>query len=695
MSESNASVLRLLVIHDTQSEAEPLLSTLRNAGQAVRSHFIASLNELETVLSEQHWDMLLVKLDTQTVDPAAAVGTIQRAGKDLPILGLVDAYDADRIGEALASGLTDVLVEGEEQHLISAVKREKAALKARRELRETRASLQETEKRCQLLLDSSVDAIAYVHEGMHIYANEAYQTLFGYDDLEELQSTPIMDLIARKDLDKLKSSLKTFRDGSTGELTCVAEHVNGEPFNIRMTLSGASYEGEPCTQLVIRRNDADNEELQAKIKEISTQDLVTGLYNRQHFTDALKTAYLQVLKNNTSQIVLHIGIVNFSDLKTKAGIAGTDVILKELAEVYARHQPKGSMLARYGDDSFALLIGSGNIDTLKADALKVRKEIADHLFEVDGRTLPVEVAFGIAHIDERCQNGQDALSHAHQAYTRAFQEKTGVQYYDKSDIANLSDDNMAGKVEHALENDGFRILFQPIISLRGDSREHYDVLLRLVDKDGTDVMPEDFLPLIEARNQGAKLDRWVVLNTIKTLADHRKRGHNTQVFIHLTPSSIQDPTFLPWVNSALKAAKLPGDALTFQITEEQAQSYLKVAKAFSKGLALLKCKLALTHFGLIESGLSVTRHLDIDYIRVDGSFIKALSKNDKAMAPLETLVNAIHKQDINSIVPQIESAEILASLWELGVNYIQGFYVQAPLTGMDYEFDANDEEEAV
>lgn len=695
MSDSNSSALRLLVIHDTQSEAEPLLSTLRNAGQAIRAHFVASLSELETVLSEQHWDMLLVKLDTQTVDPTAAVTTIQRAGKDLPILALIDQYDAERIGEALEAGLTDVLVEGEEQHLISAVRREKAALKARRQLRETRASLQESEKRCQLLLDSSVDAIAYVHEGMHIYANEAYQTLFGYDDLEELQSTPIMDLVARDDLDKLKTALKAYRDGDSGELSCRAEHANGEQFNIRMTLSGASYEGEPCTQLVIRRNDADNQELQAKIQEISSQDLVTGLYNRQYFSDALKTAYQQVLKANSSQIVLHIGIANFSDLKTTAGIAGTDVILKELAEVYGKYQPEDSVLARYGDDSFALLLAKGNIDNIKADALGVRKEIADHLFEVDGRTLPLDVAFGVAHIDERCQSGQEALSHAHQAYTLAVHDNTGVEYYDKSDMANLSDDNLAGKIDHALENDGFRILFQPIISLRGDSREHYDVLLRLVDKDGTDVLPEEFLPLIEARDQGAKLDRWVVLNTIETLAEHRKRGHNTQVFIHLTPSSIQDPTFLPWVNSTLKASKLPGDALTFQVTEEQAQSHLKAAKAFSKGLSLLKCKLALTHFGLIDSGLSVTRHLDIDYIRVDGSFIDALASDEKAMAPLESLVNAIHKQDINSIVPQIESAEVLASLWELGVNYIQGFYVQAPLTGMDYEFDVDDEEEAV
>jgi len=695
MSESKAGALRLLVIHDTQNEAEPLLSLLRNSGQAVRSHFIASLNELEKVLSNQHWDMLLVKLDTQTVDSSAAVSTIQRVGKDIPILALIDNYDAERISEALQHGLTDVLVEGAEQQLINAVKRERASLKARRELRETRASLQETEKRCQLLLDSSVDAIAYVHEGMHIYANEAYQNLFGYDDLEELQSTPIIDLIDRRDLDKLKSSLKTYRDGKNGELNCIARHVNGDSFNIRMTLSGASYEGEPCTQLVIRRNEADNEELQAKIKEISSQDLVTGLYNRQHFSDSLKTAYQQVLKTNTSQIVLHIGIVNFNELKTRASMAGTDVILKELAEVYAKNQPDDALLARYGEDSFAVLLPKGDINTIQTNALKVQQDISDHLFEVDGHTLPVEVAFGIAHIDERCQSGQEALSHAHEAYTRAIQENSGVQYYDKSDIANLSDDNMSAKVQQALENDGFRILFQPIISLRGDNREHYDVLLRLVDKDGTDVEPEAFLPMVEARDQGAKLDRWVVLNTIKTLAEHRRRGHNTQVFIHLTASSIQDPTFLPWVNSALKASKLPGDALTFQITEEQAQSYLKVAKAFSKGLELLKCKLALTHFGLIESGLSVTRHLDIDYIRVDGSFIEALTKNDKAMAPLEALVNEVHKQNINSIVPHIESAEVLASLWELGVNYIQGYYVQAPLTEMDYEFDASDEEEVV
>lgn len=693
MSENKANALRLLVVHDTQSEAEPLLSSIRNAGQAVRSHFIASTEELSQVLNDQNWEMMLAKLSTGTVDVSKAVALVQRAGKDLPVIGLVDAFNSEVVASALDMGMADVVVEGDSQHLIAVVKRESAALATRRELRELRVSLRETEKRCQLLLDSSVDAIAYVHEGMHIYANQAYRDMFGYDDLEELQCTPIMDLVAPDKIEALKTSLKTYQDEQqSGEVDLVGQHSNGETFDMRVTLSGARYEGETCTQLVIRRGNADNAELEEKIREMSVQDLVTGLYNRKYFSETIEAAYQQVVQNHGSQLVLHVGIANFQDIKTKAGIAGTDVVLKELADTYSQFQPKGSVLARYGDDSFAVLMAEGDTEQIEKDALAARKAIADHLFEVDGKTIPVDIVFGLAHIDERCNSGHEALAHAYEAFTHAVSKGKGFRYYDKSDIANLSDDSMVSKVQHALENDGFRLLFQPIISLRGDNQEHYDALLRLVDKDGSDILPEEFLPMIEAREMGTTLDRWVVLNTIKVLAEHRRRGHNTQVFIHLTPSSIQDPTFLPWVNSALKAVKLPGDAICFQITEEHAQSHLKAAKSFSKGLALLKCQLALTHFGMIESGLSVTRHLDIDYIRVDGSFIEALTKDDKAMEPLETLIHDIHQQDIDAIVPQIESAEILASLWELGVNYIQGYYVQAPQAQMNYNFDSDDEE---
>jgi diguanylate cyclase (GGDEF)-like protein/PAS domain S-box-containing protein len=694
MSPTQSSAIRILLIHDTQNEAEPVANAIRNSGQAVRSHFIASLDELTTVLEQQTWDLLLVKLNTATVDATAAVESIQRDGKDIPMIGLIDQYDEDIISSALDMGMADVIVESSEQHLSLAVKREVGALKNRRSLRTQSVSLRETEKRCQLLLESSVDAIGYVHEGMHIYANPIYMDMFGYDDIEELQCTPIMDLVAGSEVAKLKEALKAFKDGKITELSTRGQHSEGGDFNIQMAFSSASYEGEPCTQIIIRKNSANNEALEERIKEISSQDLVTGLHNKIYFNDKLEQAYHQVLETSKRKIVLHLGISNFVDVKTIAGVAGTDVILKQVAEQLSQKIMKESLLARYSDDMFAAIVETPDLETVETKMLAIQKEISDFLFDIDGKTVPIKLICGIAHMDESCKNGNEALVQADQAYSMAIKQQKVQAYFDKSDIANLADNSILAKVEHALDNNGMRIQFQPIMSLRGDSQEHYDILVRLKDKDGSDVSPDEFLPAIENSDLSGKLDRWVVEQSIEALADHRKRGHNTQLMIHLTAASIQDPTFLPWVNSHLKNHKLPGDAVCFQITESIAHSYLKAAKAFSKGLSLLKCQLSVNQFGLIENSLGLTRHLDINYARIDASFVEQLISEGQAPAALSELLSAIHQNDINSIVPKIENAEVLASLWELGVNYIQGYYLQAPLDDMDYNFDS-DEEEAV
>lgn len=694
MSPSSSSAIRILLIHDTQNEAEPIANAIRNSGQAVRSHFIASLDELEKVINEQTWDLMLAKLNTSTVDATAAVEFIQREGKDIPMIGLIEQYDDDIIPSALDMGMMDVVVETAEQHLAQIVRREINALRNRRELRTQRISLKETEKRCQLLLESSVDAIGYVHEGMHIYANPIYMEMFGYDDIEELQCTPIMDLVASEEVSKLKDALKSFKNGKSTDLTTKGQHAEGDTFSIHMDFSSASYEGEPCTQIIIRKDDANNEVLQEKIKEISSQDLVTGLFNKLHFNEKLDQAYQQVVTTSKRQLVLHLGILNFAEVKDTAGVAGTDVILKQLAEQLEAHKPKDALLARYADDMFAMLVPSADLESTTKQVEALIKNVSDYLFDVDGKTIPIKLCCGIAHIDESCKNGNEALVQADQAYGQALNNDTRVAYFDKSDIANLADNSLLAKVEHALAHEGMRVQFQPIMSLRGDSQEHYDVLVRLIDKDGSDIVADDFLPSIENSELSGKLDRWVVEQSLEALAEHRKRGHNTQLMVHLTGASIQDPTFLPWVNSQLKNAKLPGDAVCFQITENIAQAHLKAAKAFSKGLSLLKCQLAINQFGVTENGMGLTRHLDINYARIDTSFVEALVKDGQASEKLTELLSAIHKNDINSIVPKIENAEVLASLWELGVNYIQGYYLQAPLDDMDYNFDS-DEEEAV
>lgn len=693
MSPSTSNAIRVLVIHDTQNEAEPLINAIRNAGQAVRSHFIASLEELSKIVEEQTWDLLLAKLNTSTVDATEAVASLQRDGKDIPILGLIDQYDDDIIASALDMGLADVIIESSQQHLVQAVKRESSALRDRRALRTLRVSLRETEKRCQLLLESSVDAIGYVHEGMHIHANPTYMDMFGYDDLEELQCTPLMDLVSGDQVAKLRDGLKGAANGDEAKLTIKGQHADGNTFDVEMTFSAASYEGEPCTQVVIRKvATTDNAVLEEKLKEISSQDLVTGLYNKLYFNEQLDKAYHSVLTNNKRQIVAHFGISNFSAVKQAAGVAGTDVVLKQVAEILQQTQPKASVLARYSDDMFAFILAQSDIEAVQQHFTKVQNKLKQHLFDVDGKTIPLVTTIGFAHIDEQCDSGNKALVQADQAYNQAVKENKLQAYFDKSDIANLADNSIIAKLQHALEHDGLRVQFQPIMSLRGDSQEHYDTFVRLRDKDGSDITPDEFISIIENSELSSQLDRWVVETSIESLAEHRRRGHNTQIMVHLTAASIQDPTFLPWVNSLLKQHKLPGDSLCFQITEETAFSHLKAAKAFSKGMSLLKCQLAINRFGMAENTKQLMTHLDISYARIHPQFVSELAETGKASEGFVEVLKLIHANDINSIVPQIEAAEVLASLWEYGVNYIQGYYLQPPLDDMDYDFGDEDEE---
>jgi EAL domain-containing protein (putative c-di-GMP-specific phosphodiesterase class I) len=250
--------------------------------------------------------------------------------------------------------------------------------------------------------------------------------------------------------------------------------------------------------------------------------------------------------------------------------------------------------------------------------------------------------------------------------------------------------NLVAMVQQALDNNSFRLLFQPIISLRGDSDEHYEVLLRLLSPQGEEVPAADFLAAAKDAGLAEKIDRWVVLNSVKLLSEHRSKGHNTRLFVHLSANSLQDQTLLPWLSVALKAARLPSDSLVFQISEPDAVAYLKQAKALTQGLAELHCKVALGQFGCAINPFNTLKHLHVDFVKVDGSFSQDLSSAENQEA-LKTLLASLHAQAKLTIVPCVESATVLATLWQAGVNYIQGHYLQGPSQSMDYDFSAGDE----
>ena len=378
--------IRLLILEDSQNEAERLVSLFRNAGQATRVYRLTSSDDLASAL-QQTWDLLIAAPSSENLEPSEAIATIRRQAKDIPIIQLTASNDAEAIIDALTLGAQDALPQGEDEWLLLVANRELANLEQRRARRSAEVALREAEKRCQLLLDSSVDAIAYVHDGMHIYANRAYLELFGYADVEDLEGMPMIDLIEACDQGSFKTFLKNYQtmEGHC-ELTCSGVRADGDSFKARMHFSPATYDGEPCIQVVIRA-ESDSAELQ-KLREISTQDPITGLHNRNHFTELVDSAVERAVNAGQIASLAYIRVDRFASLQAEIGLSDADQLLRQLADVLRAHFDAQTPLARFADDVFTALQPGIAPDQAEASLRKLLTRI-----EEEGHTKPlVELA---------------------------------------------------------------------------------------------------------------------------------------------------------------------------------------------------------------------------------------------------------------------------------------------------------------
>ncbi len=404
--------IRLLILEDSQNEAERLVSLFRNAGRATRVHRLTSSDDLNEAL-QQSWDLLICAPESEQLPPSEAIGAIRRQAKDIPVIQLLADNDSDSITEALMLGAQDALPQGEDERLILVAKRELANLEERRARRASEVALREAEKRCQLLLDSSVDAITYVHDGMHIYANRAYVELFAYEDADELEGMPMIDLIGSSDQASFKDFLKNYHSAEGhAELHCNGVRANGQSFPAQMSFSPATYDGEPCIQVVIRA-ETGNAELEEKLREISSQDLVTGLFNRTHFLELMDSAAGRAVNAGQPSTLAYIRVDRYASLLADIGLSGIDILLTDLANLLRSYFSAEAQLARFGDDVFAVLLPGISPESTREQLTSLLKKVEGHLFDVSGRTVQSSLSIGVAGLNEKTAKAQEVVDRAH------------------------------------------------------------------------------------------------------------------------------------------------------------------------------------------------------------------------------------------------------------------------------------------
>ncbi|WP_323751300.1 EAL domain-containing protein [Marinobacter sp.] len=691
--QKNNSTVQLLILDPSQNDAESLVSLLRNSGKATRAHRITSEEDLEEALKASHWDLMLGRdLEELEFGPDAALAMVKRMDKDIPFILLTNEPDRERDLAIMRLGAQDAVPFENTEMLVLTIKRELTALYERRKRRVLESHLREAEQRCQLLLESSKDAIAYINDGMHIYANQSYMDFLGYEDIDDLICVPVLDTLNQESQEQYKEFMKAFEEAGANGMTlnCTARRSDDHELNVTMSASAATYDGEACTQVVLQPEHSD-EELEEKLKQISSQDLLTGLYNRQYLMEQLAQTLASAAKNNETGALAYIGIDNFLSMKGDVGIAGADLLLGDLASLLKEHTPEGLTLARLSDDAFCVMSLPCSDKELAELCETLRKVVDDHLFEINGRTISLSVSIGVSAITENSPKAEELLSRVHLASAEVRKQANhkngnGVVVYNPVDFEVPDESNAIEVISKAMDEDRLHLLFQPIINLRGEGEEHYEALARMINSDNEEVTPYDLLPAICPPETAIKIDRWVTLQSIKQLSSHRSRGHDTRLFVNLSAETFQDVTFSPWLSVALKAARLPGDALIFQINENDANNFMKQAKEFTKAVHELNCKISIKHFGCAINPFNALKHIDTDYVKFDGSFTETVQKDDKIKEQVKEMTTSLQNSGKLTIVPQVENASILATLWQAGVNYIQGYYLQAPTREMSYDF---------
>lgn len=683
---------------------------LQNAGRPSRAQHVESEEALVKLLQEQVWDLLIAHDQTENVSPLAAIKQIRRLNKDVPVILQTDEESTQPIVEGIKHGAANVVRLDEDQHLLLIIQRELENREQRQLRRIADRRFHEAERRSQQLLDSSRDAIAYVQDGMYLYANESFAERFGYEDRDDIEIVPVVDMVADQDLDHVKKFLKEFTlkgdDVKSSVLEFTGVLQNGKQARQQVQVAHAIYDEEPCIQFMMRGKRAstavapatetstNNEQLEAQITQIKQEDPATGLFNRQYLMESLEQAVDKAARNEANSVLLYIDIDNFQEnVPGKFGLTGSDTALKNVAGLIKEHCQKEETLARFSDGSFILLANSLNADKAVERANDICKRLEDHIIDIDSKTLQLTLSIGVALINETASNAETVIDEAVKAIASVRSNGTdgvgnGAKLFEPEQAAKeMSPGDIAGAVQKALDNNRFKLLFQPIISLRGSEEEHYEVLLRMLNDEDVEIAPNDFLSVAEKTNSVQKVDRWVILEAIKLLSAHREKGNKTRLILNLNHQSITDESLIPWLNVAFKAAKLPTDALIFQMNEVDVTNHLNSAKAFVKGLKEINCRSAISSFGCSLNPFNTLKHVSTDYVKVDGSFTLDIQNNNESPDALINLIKKLLEEEKTTIVPFVENASVLSTLWQAGVHYIQGHYLQAPTSTMDYDFN--------
>jgi diguanylate cyclase (GGDEF)-like protein/PAS domain S-box-containing protein len=417
----------------------------------------------------------------------------------------------------------------------------------------------------------------------------------------------------------------------------------------------------------------------------ASHDTLTGLVNRREFENHL-IGSLDHLRNNVEEAhaLLYVDLDQFKVVNDTFGHTAGDALLRQLTELIQSNIRSTDILARLGGDEFGILLERCDERHAMEVAETIRGSIEGYRFEWQESFTTVRCSIGVVLVN--CDNADVAgvMSSADVAcYSAKDMGRNQVHLYRDTD-ASMRHEEMkwVSRITSAVEEERLELFFQPIIGIGdcdGKQRGHYELLLRMRDEDGQLVSPDQFIPSAERYNLMSTLDRWVIHEALSQLADRSDDGEaRYTIAINLSGTSLSEDRFLDFVIDELQKQNLPKGAICFEITETAAISNLSRVIHFMNTLKKLGCKFSLDDFGSGLSSFTYLKNLPVDYLKIDGQFIRNVVDDNVDESMVRAIREVGHAMGIETIAERVETKQVLDKLGALGVEFAQGYYIARP-----------------
>ena len=461
--------------------------------------------------------------------------------------------------------------------------------------------------------------------------------------------------------------------------------VDGRVMDVFCTISPLySSDGAIRGAVVTVRDVTEARALSAQLQYQATHDALTGLFNRRRLELDLEHALHTAQNNRGQHALLYLDFDQFKVVNDTCGHAAGDELLCRLAALFAERVGPKDTLARIGGDEFAILFHDRSLQEAEVLANEIREAVAKTVFAWGEHGFPMSASIGLVPITHESTSVASAMSAVDAAcYAAKDGGRNRVHIYAERDselVRTFGEMNWVSRINRAIADNRMRVFYQPICAMGETNSDfrHAELLLRMVDEQGKLVTPLEFLPAAERYNLMTMIDRWVIIHALPICARLIEQGVLDLCSINLSGASLKNETLSRFLQRQIASSGIDPRALCFEITETVAVTNANRVATLMSELHAIGCRFALDDFGSGMSSFGLLKRLPVDYLKIDGSFVKGIAEDAIDFAMVEAINRVGHVMGIKTVAEYVSKPEIIERLRVIGVDYGQGYALGRP-----------------